>query len=114
MSRLVDTNPELFENPTLGEATTNPFLDQVEEQRLEDRNARAKGREPRVVIAEGRFPKFISADSVPSSVKPELVYIDSSELDFLDEDQLVNESNVDEDPAVGNENENFISDNDES
>lgn len=75
MSRLSQTNPELFENPTLGEATTNPYLDQQEAQATEDYNARLDGREPRTVIAKNRYPQFMPAGSVPSDVQPELEYV---------------------------------------
>lgn len=70
-------HPELVANPTLGEATATPFLDQVEAQRIEDFNARIEGREPLTVLAEGRYPHFMSAESVPSSTKDELTYVEA-------------------------------------
>lgn len=74
MSRLVDSNPELFENETLGAATTSPFLDQLEEQKREDFNARLEGREPRIVVAEDRYPQFMPSGTVPSDIQPKLSY----------------------------------------
>lgn len=79
MSRLSQTNPELFANPTLGAATVTPFLDQVEEQKKEDFNARIAGKEPRTVIAEDRYPHFMGAGTVPSNVQPKLSYIEPDE-----------------------------------
>lgn len=81
MSRLSATNPELFENKTLGAATVTPFLDQVEEQKKEDFNARIAGREPRTVIAEDRYPHFMDANTVPSDVQPKLSYIDPNDVE---------------------------------
>jgi hypothetical protein len=81
------TNPEAFENETLGEATTTPFLDQVEAQYKEDFNARHAGREARTVVAINRVPgKFISSSSVPSSVRDELVYEGELSTSVDDED----------------------------
>ncbi|MFF5977071.1 hypothetical protein ACFY7C_36825 [Streptomyces sp. NPDC012769] len=76
MTRLSQTNPELFENPTLGSATTSAFLDQEEAQRVEDYNARIDGREPMTVIAVDRYPKFMEPGSQPSDVRDKLEYVD--------------------------------------
>ena len=77
MARLSQTNPELFENKTLGTATTAPFLDQVEAQQREDFNARYDGREPRNVVALNRIPgKFKPSGSVASSHKDEIAFED--------------------------------------
>jgi hypothetical protein len=81
---------EAFDNPTLGEATTAPFLDQLEAQNKEDFNARHEGREPRTVSAVNRFPQFMPAGSVPSSVQPELAFSDAGETN-PDEDSPVAE-----------------------
>lgn len=80
MARLSQTNPELFDNETLGEATTTPFLDQVEAQKVEDFNARYEGREPRNVVAIGRIPgKFKPSGSVPSDYSDEIAFADEYE-----------------------------------
>lgn len=76
-------HPELIANTTLGAVTTNPYLDQVEAQTIEDHNARIDGREPRTVIAENRYPQFMPSGSVPSSVQPELSF--SSEAPVAEE-----------------------------
>lgn len=84
MARLSQTNPELFENPTLGEATTAPFLDQVEAQKREDFNARHAGREPRTVVALNRIPgKFKPSGSVPSNYTDQIAF--EEEADPVDE-----------------------------
>lgn len=95
MARLSETNPELFENPTLGEATTSPFLDQVEEQKKEDFNARHEGREPRTVLALNRIPgKFIPSESVPSDYSEQLAY--EGEDSLIGEAPPVDENEVSE------------------
>lgn len=90
MARLSQTNPELFDNETLGEATTTPFLDQVEAQKVEDFNARHEGRDPRTVVAVNRIPgKFKPSGSVPSDYTDEVAFAEAS----------VDESPVDEAPV---------------
>lgn len=74
MERLSESNPELFENERLGEASPLPFLDQMELQKQEDYSARIEGRTPRVVIAEDRFPHLPPSGTVPSSIAPKLSY----------------------------------------
>lgn len=86
MARLSQTNPELFTNKTLGEATTSPFLDQVEAQKKEDFNARKDNSEPRTVVAEERYPKYMPSGSVPSDIQPKLSYIEPSDPDGIPED----------------------------
>lgn len=81
-------HPELVNNPTLGAATTNPFLDQVEAQSIEDHNARIEGREARTVIAENRYPQFMPSGSVPSSTKPELSFKDETPVAESEEEVL--------------------------
>lgn len=113
MARLSQTNPELYENKTLGGACTSPFLDQVEKQNKEDFNARQEGREPRTVVALNRHPQFMGAETVPSDTKPELAYADeiedgSLEKEFPKQENLPEEtdnglvdlSDLDEDKAV--------------
>jgi hypothetical protein len=93
MAKLSRTNPELFENKTLGEATTSPFLDQVEAQQREDFNARYAKREPRNVLALNRTPgKFKPSGTVPSDYKDEIA--------FEGEENEREDSPVDEDFGV--------------
>lgn len=96
MSRLSSTNPELFENETLGDATTSPFLDQVEAQKKEDFNARLEGREPRIVVAEERYPHFMPSGSVPSDVQPKLSYLGEESSNSEDETAEVDEFNIED------------------
>lgn len=73
--RLVKSNPELFKNPTLGEANPTTFLEEVELQSNEDRAARVEKREPSVARRKVRYPSYMPSGSVPSSVKPEVELI---------------------------------------
>jgi hypothetical protein len=81
MPRLVTTNPELFENPTLGEANPLPFLEEVEAQRVEDRNARFEKREPGIAVRDVRYPALPPSGTVPSTVA-NTVTIVSPDEDF--------------------------------
>lgn len=76
---MVDVNPEIWENPTLGEAVDNQFLDEVEAQSKEDRAARREGRAPREVQREVRYPTMTPSGSVPSSVSDKLTFVKSGE-----------------------------------
>lgn len=78
---LTDTHPELFNNPTLGAATTNAFLDEVEAQNKEDRSARIAGRDPRTIVAVNRYPHYMPSGSVPSNVQDQVVYLDEVDTD---------------------------------
>ena len=88
--RLVNTNPDLFKNPTLGEANPTVFLDEVELQNIEDKAARFEKREPSVARRAVRYPTYMPSGSVPSSVKPEVNMVspdedESFEYEFEDE-----------------------------
>lgn len=90
--RLSKTNPELFENPTLGEASPTVFLDEQEIQNIEDKAARFEKREPSVARREVRYPTFMPSGSVPSSIKPVVNMVSpdedsalSTEFNFEDE-----------------------------
>jgi hypothetical protein len=76
VTKLSYTHPELFSNPTLGEATKSPFLDQVEAQKIEDFNARDEDRAPRTVVAGNRYPQFMPSGTVSSDIQPDLSYSD--------------------------------------
>lgn len=78
---MVDVNPEIWDNETLGEAVDNQFLDEVEAQSKEDRAARREGRAPREVQREVRFPTMMPSGSVPSSVSDKLKFVDNSSED---------------------------------
>jgi hypothetical protein len=88
--RLSQTNPELFSNPTLGEANPTVFLDEQEKQAIEDKAARFEKREPSVARREVRYPTLMPSSSVPSSVQPVINMVspdeDSSfDMEFGDE-----------------------------
>lgn len=68
--RLSQTNPELFKNPTLGEANPTVFLDEVEKQNIEDKAARFERREPAIARREVRYPTLMPSHTVPSSAVP--------------------------------------------
>lgn len=82
MPRLVDTNPELFENPTLGEASPVPFLEEVEAQRVEDRQARIDKREPGVAVRDVRYPTLAPSNTVPSTVANTVTIVDPDDASF--------------------------------
>ncbi|MFE1145201.1 hypothetical protein [Streptomyces rochei] len=67
--RLVDSNPELFTNPTLGEANPTTFLDEEVAQTVEDKQARRDKREPLIARREVRYPTYAPAQAVPSSTQ---------------------------------------------
>lgn len=108
MARLSETNPELFENPTLGEATTTPFLDQIEAQQKEDFNARHEGREPRTVVALNRIPgKFTPSGSVPSDYSEEIAF--EGETESTEEELPVDEEDTSPvDETENNEDEDDV------
>lgn len=76
---MVDVDPKIWDNPTLGEATNNLFLDEVEAQAKEDRAARREGRTPETIQREVRYPTMPPSGSVPSSVSDKLVVISKGE-----------------------------------
>lgn len=80
MTRLVNTNPELFENPTLGEANPTVFLDEQEQQNIEDKAARFEKREPSVARREVRYPTLPPSGTVPSSVRPVVNLVSPDEV----------------------------------
>lgn len=53
---MVDVNPEIWNNETLGDAAHNERLDRLEKQQHEDRSAKLEGREPREVVVENTYP----------------------------------------------------------
>lgn len=101
MARLVDTNPELFENPTLGEASPTRFLEEVEAQKVEDWQARIEKREPGVAVREVRYPSLMPSHTVPSTVAPVVNIVSPEEAQAVIEGQTESEDdfriNFDED-----------------
>lgn len=89
MTRLVNTNPELFQNPTLGEANPTVFLDEQEQQNIEDKAARFEKREPSVARREVRYPTLMPSGTVPSSVKPVINMVSMDEVANTTEEEDV-------------------------
>lgn len=52
---MVDLDPSIWENPTLGSAVNLPFLDEVSLQTIENSDARREGREPRDMQHRSRY-----------------------------------------------------------
>jgi hypothetical protein len=50
-----DIDPNIFNNPTLGQNGHLPFLDEKSEQETENMRAKAEGREPRTVLRRDRY-----------------------------------------------------------
>jgi hypothetical protein len=89
MERLIKTNPELFENPTLGEANPTTFLEEVELQKNEDRSARLEGREqPLIARREIRYPTVMPSGTVPSSIQPVVNMVEPGSFATPNEDVL--------------------------
>lgn len=82
---MVDVNPEIWKNQTLGEAVDNQFLDEVEAQSKENRAARREGRPPREVQRVVRYPQMTPSGSVPSNIQDELKFVDSSNPEATEE-----------------------------
>lgn len=55
---MVDLDPEIWKNKTLGSAANNENLDRLEMQLREDRSARLEGRESREVVVENDYPAW--------------------------------------------------------
>lgn len=67
---MVDLNPEIWDNPTLGAAANNRSLTEVEAQLKENDSARKEGRDPLIAVNEEKYPQFAPSGSVPSDVNP--------------------------------------------
>lgn len=75
-----DLNPEIWNNPTLGEAAQNPRLDEIQAQEAENRAAELEGRKPRVAVQLNTFY---------SPTPPESSYDDGIRLLEVDEPEPV-------------------------
>lgn len=78
---MVDLNPEIWNNPTLGDAATSGFADEEALQRVEDRAAKAEGREPWIARRISRDPN--SPDTIVSSYDDGMRLIDPATLDGI-------------------------------
>lgn len=81
MGRLVKSNPELFTNPTLGEANPTTFLDEEVAQIVEDKQARMDQREPLIARREVRYPVYAPAQAVPSATQDVVNMVDPGTSD---------------------------------
>ncbi len=63
---MVDVNPEIFDNPTLGQAANGPFLDLIEAQMNEDRDAKIEGRMPQKLTRDNCYPGYVTPPKTPS------------------------------------------------
>ena len=73
---MVDVDPRIWDNPTLGEANNLPFLDELEAQALEDHAARVEGRKPRRVVHYPRKPEFMPGEETVNSNISQIVFVD--------------------------------------
>lgn len=55
---MVDVNPDIWSNPTLGQAANGEFLDMVEARMNEQRDAAIEGREPRELMRRECYPGY--------------------------------------------------------
>jgi hypothetical protein len=77
---MVDLNPEIWDNPTLGEAATNGFADEKELQAIEDAAAKREGREPWIAKRLHRYPGSQNDVSIESSYDDGMRLVDPSTL----------------------------------
>ena len=56
---MVDLDPEIWNNKTLGAAANGVFLDVLEAQAAEDRAAKIEGRPAETAYRENRYPGFV-------------------------------------------------------
>lgn len=73
---MVDVDPRIWDNPTLGEAVNLPFLDELEAQQMEDHAARVEGRKPRRVVHYPRKPEYLPGETTIDSNIQQIVYVD--------------------------------------
>lgn len=64
---MVDLDPEIWNNKTLGSAATNGFADEMELQATEDAAAAREGREPWIARRIHRYPGSQNHVSIESS-----------------------------------------------
>ena len=63
---MVDVNPDIFNNPTLGQAANGQFLDMVEAEMNEKRDAEIEGREPRELRRRENYPGYVKPKTLSS------------------------------------------------
>lgn len=77
---MVDVNPEIWSNPTLGAAANGVFLDVMEAQIAENRAAEIEGRPAQIIKRDNRYPGFEvkNPHSMFSECLPGLSYEDGA------------------------------------
>jgi hypothetical protein len=55
---MVDVDPTIWDNPTLGQAANGQFLDMVEAEMNEKRDAAIEGRKPRELMRRECYPGY--------------------------------------------------------
>jgi hypothetical protein len=73
---MVDVDPRIWDNPTLGEAVNLPFLDELEAQQMEDYAARVEGRPARRVMHYPRKHEYMPGEETVNSNITQIVYVD--------------------------------------
>lgn len=63
---MVDVNPAIFDNPTLGQAANGTFLDVLTAQQDENRRAAIEGRVPRILTRVNDHPNVPVDIRLPS------------------------------------------------
>lgn len=105
---MTDLNPEIWDNPTLGDAATNGFADEKALQEVENAAAMREGREPWIAQRLHRYPGSHNDVSVESSYDDGMRLIDPATLAEFDSgvDTLAgyNEIPEDDEDEVVNDN----------
>jgi hypothetical protein len=77
---MVDLDPEIWNNKTLGEAATNGFADEEELQAIEDAAAKRENREPWIARRLHRYPGSAGDISIENSYDNGMRLVDPAEL----------------------------------
>ena len=63
---MVDVDPTIWDNPTLGQAANSPFLDLIEARMNEKRDAEIEGRSPRELTRRESYPGYVKPSNLSS------------------------------------------------
>lgn len=85
---MVDLDPEIWKNKTLGNAATNGFLDEQEAQAIENAAAKREGREPLIARRLHRYPGSMNDVHIESSYDNGMRMVPASELPPDDPDYV--------------------------
>jgi hypothetical protein len=83
---MVDLDPKIWENPTLGDAATNGFIDEMEAQAIENAAAKREGRQPLIARRLHRYPGASNDVNIDSSYDSGMRWYNSWELPETDPD----------------------------